>query len=85
MLVAVALSQQIQVRLVEEPYRLRAHGDAYREYTARTGPFLPGIGRLRAADDGQRPRPPGQAAARPQPDRNQDGSAPSPTRPCVGT
>jgi protein-S-isoprenylcysteine O-methyltransferase Ste14 len=39
-------AQQIQVRLVEEPYLLRVHGEAYRAYAARTGRFLPRIGRL---------------------------------------
>jgi protein-S-isoprenylcysteine O-methyltransferase Ste14 len=47
MLVCFVLAQQIQVRLVEEPYLLRVHGDAYRAYAARTGRFVPGIGRLR--------------------------------------
>ena len=37
---------ELQVRVVEEPYLLRAHGDAYRAY-ARVGRFLPGLGRLR--------------------------------------
>lgn len=37
---------QMQVRAVEEPYLLRAHGDAYAAYAARVGRFLPGIGRL---------------------------------------
>ncbi len=41
-------SMQIQVRRVEEPYLLRVHGDDYRRYAARTGRFLPGIGRLPA-------------------------------------
>lgn len=41
---------EIQVRAVEEPYLLSAHGDAYRRYAAATGRFLPGIGRLRGAD-----------------------------------
>ena len=45
MLVAILASLQIQVRLVEEPYLRRVHGDAYRRYAARTGRFLPGIGR----------------------------------------
>jgi protein-S-isoprenylcysteine O-methyltransferase Ste14 len=45
-LVCSVLSIQIQVRLVEEPYLLRVHGDEYRRYAARTGRFLPGIGRL---------------------------------------
>jgi protein-S-isoprenylcysteine O-methyltransferase Ste14 len=48
MLVAFLAAQQIQVRLVEEPYLLRVHGDAYREYASRTGRFLPWIGRLRS-------------------------------------
>ena len=47
MLVAIATSLEIQVRLVEEPYLLRVHGDSYRDYAARTGRFLPGIGRLK--------------------------------------
>lgn len=34
----------VQVRLVEEPYLLSAHGAAYRAYAARTGRFLPFIG-----------------------------------------
>jgi protein-S-isoprenylcysteine O-methyltransferase Ste14 len=38
---------QLQVRLVEEPYLLRAHGAAYREYAARVGRFVPAVGRLR--------------------------------------
>jgi protein-S-isoprenylcysteine O-methyltransferase Ste14 len=48
MLVAFLAAQQVQVRLVEEPYLSRLHGEAYRGYAARTGRFLPGIGRLRA-------------------------------------
>ena len=47
MLVAIGVSLEIQVRLVEEPYLLRVHGDSYRGYAARTGRFLPGIGRLK--------------------------------------
>jgi protein-S-isoprenylcysteine O-methyltransferase Ste14 len=46
MLVAFAVAMQVQVRLVEEPYLLRVHGDTYRAYAARTGRFLPGIGRM---------------------------------------
>jgi protein-S-isoprenylcysteine O-methyltransferase Ste14 len=49
MLVGIAAAQQIQVRLVEEPYLLRVHGDAYRRYAAATGRFVPGIGRVRAS------------------------------------
>ena len=39
---------ELQVRRVEEPYLLRVHATAYRAYAARTGRFLPGIGRLAA-------------------------------------
>jgi protein-S-isoprenylcysteine O-methyltransferase Ste14 len=37
---------EIQVRLVEEPYLMRVHGEDYRRYAARTGRFVPGVGRL---------------------------------------
>jgi protein-S-isoprenylcysteine O-methyltransferase Ste14 len=37
---------QVQVRAVEEPYLLRVHGEAYADYAARTGRFVPGTGRL---------------------------------------
>lgn len=47
-------SIQLQVRAVEEPYLLAVHGAAYRAYAARTGRFLPGVGRL-AGDDGRTP------------------------------
>ena len=40
------LALQLQVRVVEEPYLLRAHGQTYSAYAARTGRFLPGLGRL---------------------------------------
>ena len=39
---------ELQVRAVEEPYLLRAHGDAYVRYAARVGRFAPGIGRRAA-------------------------------------
>ena len=45
-LAALVIALEIQVRLVEEPYLLRAHGDAYSEYAARVGRFVPGLGRL---------------------------------------
>ena len=38
---------EIHVRRVEEPYLRWAHGDAYRDYTATVGRFIPGIGRSR--------------------------------------
>jgi protein-S-isoprenylcysteine O-methyltransferase Ste14 len=45
-LVALVVAVQIQVRVVEEPYLRRLHGAAYETYAARTGRFLPGVGRL---------------------------------------
>jgi protein-S-isoprenylcysteine O-methyltransferase Ste14 len=45
MLVAFVTALQVQVRLVEEPYLHRVHGTAWERYAARTGRFLPGIGR----------------------------------------
>src|SRR5919106_1033091 len=48
MLVFSGASLQLQVRRVEEPYLARVHGPAYLSYAARTGRFLPGIGRLRS-------------------------------------
>ncbi|MFW6641891.1 methyltransferase family protein [Nocardiopsis algeriensis] len=44
-----AAAVQVQVRIIEEPYLLRTHGVAYRSYAARTGRFLPLMGRLRSA------------------------------------
>ena len=45
-LVGVAVALEVQVRLVEEPYMLRVHGDAYADYAARVGRFVPGVGRI---------------------------------------
>jgi len=49
----------LQVRFVEEPYLVRTHGVAYRDYAARVGRFLPWVGRIeesiteaRAVQDG---------------------------------
>jgi len=41
----ITLGIELQVRVVEEPYLLRTHGDAYRRYAERVGRFAPGIGR----------------------------------------
>ncbi|WP_369134221.1 methyltransferase [Modestobacter sp. I12A-02662] len=45
-LAALVTAVQLQVRAVEEPYLRNAHGDAYARYAARTGRFVPGVGRL---------------------------------------
>jgi protein-S-isoprenylcysteine O-methyltransferase Ste14 len=45
-LAVLFVALEIQVRLVEEPYLLRAHGDAYRDYARGVGRFVPGVGRL---------------------------------------
>ena len=45
-IVAIALGLELQVRVVEEPYLIRSHGDAYRAYASQVGRFVPGVGRL---------------------------------------
>jgi len=42
----LVVAVELQVRVVEEPYLRRVHGGAYDAYAARTGRFLPAIGRL---------------------------------------
>ena len=37
---------ELQVRLVEEPYLIRIHGQTYLDYASRTGRFLPNVGLL---------------------------------------
>jgi protein-S-isoprenylcysteine O-methyltransferase Ste14 len=37
---------ELQVRIVEEPYLQAVHGDAYRDYLANVGRFVPGVGRV---------------------------------------
>lgn len=44
---ALVVALELQVRVVEEPYLLRAHGSDYAGYAARVGRFVPGVGRLR--------------------------------------
>jgi protein-S-isoprenylcysteine O-methyltransferase Ste14 len=51
-LAALVVGIEIQVRLVEEPYLLRTHGDAYARWAEHAGRFVPGVGRL------SRPAPP---------------------------
>jgi protein-S-isoprenylcysteine O-methyltransferase Ste14 len=43
------LAIEISVRTVEEPHLRETHGDAYRDYTANVGRFVPGIGRRRSS------------------------------------
>lgn len=50
-LLALVAGLEIHVRVVEEPYLLRTHGEAYRRYLACTGRFLPRIGRKAAEGD----------------------------------
>lgn len=45
-LVALVVALELQVRIVEDPYLIRTHGEDYRNYAAETGRFIPGIGRL---------------------------------------
>ncbi len=43
---AIATGLELQVRVVEEPYLVRTHGDEYRSYASRVGRFFPGVGRF---------------------------------------
>lgn len=44
-LLALFVGVELQVRMLEEPYLVRTHGDAYRAWAARVGRFVPFIGR----------------------------------------
>ena len=44
---ALVVAVELQVRVVEEPYLLTAHGEKYSRYARRVGRFVPGVGRLR--------------------------------------
>lgn len=46
-LVSLLVAVQLQVRVVEEPYLRRTHGEAYAAYAGRVGRFVPGVGRTR--------------------------------------
>ena len=43
----IAIALELQVRVVEEPYLERTHGDEYASYASRVGRFVPGVGRSR--------------------------------------
>jgi protein-S-isoprenylcysteine O-methyltransferase Ste14 len=45
-LITLLLAIELQVRLVEEPYLTRVHGEGYRSYASNTGRFLPRWGRV---------------------------------------
>lgn len=45
-MVALVAALELQVRVVEEPYLLRTHGDDYARYAAKVGRFLPRVGML---------------------------------------
>jgi protein-S-isoprenylcysteine O-methyltransferase Ste14 len=44
--VGLLVACQVQVRVIEEPYLIDTHGPEYLRYAARTGRFLPGLGRI---------------------------------------
>lgn len=48
-IVALFVGLELQVRLVEEPYLLQVHGDAYAGYVSRVGRFLPRLALLHGA------------------------------------
>ena len=50
-LAALLRAIQLQVRVVEEPYLQRLHGDSYSAYADTVGRFLPGIGRIQRPTD----------------------------------
>jgi len=42
----LVIALELQVRLVEEPYLLQAHGGKYADYASKVGRFVPGVGLL---------------------------------------
>lgn len=59
------LALETQVRVVEEPYLLRAHGAAYQTWAAHTGRFLPGVGKQKSLPTQPSSCPRGRAVAPP--------------------
>jgi protein-S-isoprenylcysteine O-methyltransferase Ste14 len=45
--VVIAAGLELQVRVVEEPYLIRTHGNEYEAYASRVGRFIPGVGDLK--------------------------------------
>jgi protein-S-isoprenylcysteine O-methyltransferase Ste14 len=48
-IVTLFIGLELQVRRVEEPYLLKAHGDVYAAYAFRVGRFVPRLGLLHGA------------------------------------
>ncbi|MDI3282161.1 isoprenylcysteine carboxylmethyltransferase family protein [Polyangium sp. 15x6] len=48
-LICLFVAVELQVRVVEEPYLHRTHGERYAEYCLRVGRFVPGLGLRRFA------------------------------------
>ena len=46
-LIALVAAIKLQVRVVEEPYLMRVHGEDYARYISRVGRFVPRFGRLK--------------------------------------
>jgi protein-S-isoprenylcysteine O-methyltransferase Ste14 len=46
-LAAAVVANELLVRMIEEPYLRRVHGQDYLRYAATVGRFVPGIGRIR--------------------------------------
>ena len=42
---------ELQVRLVEEPYLMRTHGEHYLVYASRVGRFVPGVGKVKTRSE----------------------------------
>lgn len=53
-LAAAIAGIELEVRFVEKPYLLSAHGVAYARYAARVGRFLPGVGRRSLLEEARR-------------------------------
>lgn len=45
-LAASVIALEVQVRMIEEPYLVKTHGESYKDYAHKVGRFLPGIGRF---------------------------------------
>jgi protein-S-isoprenylcysteine O-methyltransferase Ste14 len=52
--ILLTIALELHVRLIEEPYLQRVHGEQYATYAAQVGRFLPAIGRLRPGSDATR-------------------------------